>query len=150
MARDETFKNVDGEVKSYASQMLDEGVRSEDLGALRRNAEDTNPSISSLPIVKNVEISKPQDIPIKNKSSEDNFTPPSLIPESKETIHRTFVIDKELSDALDNMTINQRTQKKLKGSRGLIKKIVNNALRQELVKLQQLNEKVLDDLESYK
>lgn len=68
---------------------------------------------------------------------------------SAETERKTYVIDKTIADTFDRLTIDLATGKKKKGAKGIISKIVNNALYKELIELGALPEEYKSNIKDY-
>lgn len=71
------------------------------------------------------------------------------IDSGEETVRKTFVIKESINDTLDSIVNDPFTGKKKKGSKGLLSKILNNALLKELVDLGVYDSDKLEELEEY-
>lgn len=142
MGRENTFKDT----PSPFDDMLNEELPEETLGSIVEASEDeTIFDLDSLPKRKEAEVVEPK--PVK-KTKRKEATIPFLDFEARETVRKTFVIDKEIDDVLNSLVIDRKTGRRLPGRKGILSKIVNNALIKEFVELQLLDESALEDLES--
>ncbi|MBC1899075.1 hypothetical protein HCA68_15500 [Listeria booriae] len=75
--------------------------------------------------------------------AQDSLSNFSFITDDDESIKKTFVVDAKIAEVIDALVHDPVTGKKRKGSKGVISKIVNNALRKELVSLKLMNKEEL-------
>lgn len=92
------------------------------------------------------QVSKPKT-PQKSRAAKNTRTIPVFEPQ--QTVTRTYVIKQDIVDALDELVTDPATGRKIKGTKGIISKIVNNALIKELVVMGMKDESALSELESY-
>ncbi|MBC1373783.1 hypothetical protein HB847_15635 [Listeria booriae] len=73
----------------------------------------------------------------------DTPSPFSFINEKEESVKKTFVVDSKIAEMIESLVTDPHNGKKLPGSKGFISKLVNNALRKELVALKVLDKEEL-------
>lgn len=134
-------KEVEDKESSEATDVADEVAEQ----AVQELQGDIN--LSGLPTVDDddevVEIEKkPRKSTAKKKATAVNFFA------VEETVNKTFVIKKEIADAIDYLFID-KNGKRVPGTRGMVGKIANNGLIRELVSTGVLDESYLEKLESY-
>lgn len=66
-----------------------------------------------------------------------------------EGVRKTYVVDSSIDNAIEGIVTDKRTGKKIPGTKGFISKLVNNALRKELVDLGVLPHSELEKNEDY-
>ncbi|EAD0725653.1 hypothetical protein ABS754_002878 [Listeria monocytogenes] len=66
-----------------------------------------------------------------------------------EGVRKTYVIDSLIDNAIEGIVTDKRTGKKIPGTKGFISKLVNNALRKELIELGVLPPSELEKNEEY-
>ena len=134
--------------RSIFDDRLNDTLPEETLGRVTEEVESTSEEFDfdSLPQKeeKKVETIKEKSKVLATKESTFPF-----LEEVRETVPRTFIIDKEINDILDSLVLDKKTKRRIPGRKGLLSKIMNNALTHELVRLGVLGEEVLEDLEDY-
>ncbi|WP_137657614.1 hypothetical protein [Listeria newyorkensis] len=70
-------------------------------------------------------------------------SPFSFINEKEESVKKTFVVDSKIAEIIESLVTDPNNGKKLPGSKGFISKLVNNALRKELVALKVIDKEEL-------
>lgn len=79
-----------------------------------------------------------------------NISPFALNMQKKdEAAKRNVTLDPFLNEKIDFLVTDPKTGKKIKGSKGIIKKLINNALKKELVDMGVLDKSILETLEDY-
>lgn len=151
MGRKDTFQ------PSPFDDRLNEELEEETLGSIADETEDSIefdfdkfPKLDES-TVKNMEPEQKvvEEPPVVKPKKTKKPPTPFLDIETKETARRTFVISKELDDILDSLVINKKTGRRITGRKGVLSKLMNNALIREFVEIGLLDESSLDELESY-
>lgn len=163
MARGDTYKNTArAKNKNRDTSLLDEmlsndEIKSEELDIKPKTETKTSKSKKSKQKTNNSPTpieSKEKDI-IEAFGSDEMYErkeqqlPIKIKTEKKEeSVRRTFLLDGEISQVLDGL-VNDKSGKKIKGSKGLLKAIYTNAIIKELVSIGQLDESFLDRIIPY-
>ena len=137
MAREDTFKELDSD---FADKLDGLTLKPKPKTKKKEEVQEDN--------VENIE----QEIPII-QSNESPTLPIKKTIEVRNTkitkpiakINKTFVIEKDIVDSLENVVIDPRTKKKIPGMRGTLSKIVANAIIKELIYIGELSEEEWKD-----
>lgn len=128
MAREDTFKALDQDFADKLDNvsLKPKQVKKESLTDLpiKQDDQSVELEIDTLPTKKSVP---------KSKRNPKISTP-------IKRVNKTFVIDEDLVSALENVVRDDRTKKKIPGMRGILGKIVSNAIIKELIELGEIEE----------
>lgn len=139
MAREDTFN------ESFIESKLNAKVEDQSLRSVApRQVNRTELDLNNLPKKEEPKKEEP-----KKEAAPQEIARPFQPITIRKSVNRNFIIDEMVSEALDSIVTDKRTKKKLPGTKGLIKKIVSNALLKELVYMGVLDQSELDNLESY-
>ncbi|MBC1484520.1 hypothetical protein HCJ58_15010 [Listeria sp. FSL L7-1509] len=103
----------------------------------------------STPIINEDIVSSSKNNTNASKNVSNNQKIFSFQNNDSEGVRKTYVVDSSIDNAIESIVTDKRTGKKIPGTKGFISKLVNNALRKELVSLGILPPSELEKNENY-
>lgn len=153
-------------LSSSLSNIFDEEIKPEEVNPAN-TVEETKENVSEDSVIKEDKKERTSSSPEKKVAANDETRKEELLPKENNNeitnispfarkklhadnnISRSVTLEPLISDKLDFLVTDPKTGKKLKGSKGILKQVVNNALKKELVDMGVLDKSILETLEDY-